>query len=250
MKPVSLLNLGLVPYAEALELQRRLVAARKRDEIPDTLILLEHPPVFTLGRNANDSNILASPDFLKQLGIEIFRVERGGDVTYHGPNQLVGYPILDLHNFRMDVGWYVRSLEELLIGALADFGIQGKRVEKLVGVWVENLTPQPPSLIGKGESKIAQIGARIESWVTFHGFALNVNPNMNHFDLIVPCGISDKSVTSMARVLKKPVEIRAVRERVAAHFERVFDAALVDISREEIEQRLNATEMKKEIAPV
>ena len=130
MHSVSLLNLGLVPYADALELQHRLVAARQRDEIPDTLILLEHPAVFTLGRNGSDSNVLASPDFLKQLGIEIFRVERGGDVTYHGPNQLVGYPILDLHHYRLDVGWYVRSLEELLIGALADFGIwvRGERL--------------------------------------------------------------------------------------------------------------------------
>lgn len=250
MRSVSLLNLGLVPYADALELQHRLVAARKRDAIPDTLILLEHPPVFTLGRNGSDSNILASPDLLKQLGIEIFRVERGGDVTYHGPNQLVGYPILDLHNYHMDVGWYVRSLEELLIGALADFGIQAKRVEKLVGVWVDDHNPSL-SLVSQGRvSKVAQIGARIENWITYHGFALNVDPNMNHFDLIVPCGISDKSVTSMARVLSQPAEMRAVRERVTAHFERVFDARVVDISRPEIEARLNATEMKNEIAPV
>jgi lipoate-protein ligase B len=252
MHSVFLLNLGLVPYAEALDLQHRIVQARKRSVISDTLILLEHPPVFTLGRNASDSNVLASAEFLKQLGIEIFRVERGGDVTYHGPNQLVGYPILDLRHYKLDVGWYVRSLEELLIAALADFGIHAKLIEKLIGVWVDSPTPLSPIPMGNGElgigseAKIAQIGARIENWVTYHGFALNVDPNMRHFDLIVPCGISDKAVTSMARILQKPVEMRAVRERVAAQFARVFNAELVNISREEIEAKLE----KEQIAQV
>ncbi len=222
MKPVWFLNLETVPYAQALDLQHRIVNARKRGDLNDILILLEHPPVFTLGRNANDSNILASRDLLHQQGIEVFRVERGGDVTYHGPDQLVGYPILDLRNFRQDVGWYVRSLEQTLIRAVSDFGIQGRRIEKLVGVWVD-------------DAKIAQIGARIENWITYHGFALNVDPDMTHFDLIVPCGISDKAVTSMARVLHRPIEMRAVRERVAARFAEVFGAELVEISREEVD---------------
>lgn len=251
MPTVSLLNLETVPYAEALELQHRIVDARKRGELNDVLILLEHPPVFTLGRNAQDANVLASPDLLKQLGIDLFRVERGGDVTYHGPNQLVGYPILDLRNFRQDVGWYVRSLEETLIRALGDFGIAARRIEKLVGVWVEESQQQKvgtrsPLLPGEGagvrsegpqgdeSAKLAQIGARIEQWITYHGFALNVDPNMAHFDLIVPCGISDKPVTSMARVLHRPVEMRQVRERVAARFAEVFGVELVEISSEEL----------------
>lgn len=240
MPPVSLLNLASIPYSEALELQHRIVAARKRGELNDTLILLEHPPVFTLGRNAQDSNILASPEFLKQLGIDVFRVERGGDVTYHGPNQLVGYPILDLRNFRQDVGWYVRSLEETMIRAVGDFGIQARRIEKLVGIWVDVAAGIEPLPESSSVAKLAQIGARIENWITYHGFALNVDPNMAHFDLIVPCGISDKAVTSMARVLNRPIEMRAVRERVAARFAEVFGVELEEISREEVEARVGA----------
>lgn len=239
MNSVWLLNLDRVPYADALALQHRIVAARKRGELNDTLILLEHPPVFTLGRNAKDEHIIASRDFLRQQGIEVFRVERGGDVTYHGPKQLVGYPILDLRNFRQDVGWFVRSIEEMLIRALGDFGIHGRRIEKLVGVWVDVVAPGvEPLAQQQGEAKIVQIGARIENWITYHGFALNVDPNMTHFDLIVPCGIPDKAVTSMARVLNRPMDMHAVRERVAARFAEVFGAELIDISREELEARL------------
>jgi lipoate-protein ligase B len=234
MIPVWLLNLDTVPYTDALALQHRIVEARKRGALNDTLLLLEHPPVFTLGRNARDTNILASHDLLQQLGIEVFRVERGGDVTYHGPKQLVGYPILDLRNFRQDVGWFVRSLEEVLIRALGDFGIRGRRIEKLVGVWVDQ-----PSPISR-EGKIVQIGARIEQWITYHGFALNIDPNLAHFDLIVPCGISDKAVTSMVRVLNRPIDPHAVRERVAMRFAEVFGAELIEMTREELEARLNA----------
>jgi len=225
MNPVWLVNLDSVPYADALALQHRIVRARKRGVLNDTLLLLEHPPVLTLGRNAREANIVASRDLLQQLGIEVFRVERGGEVTYHGPGQLVGYPILNLGNFRRDVGWFVRSLEEMLIRALGDFGIRGERIEKLVGVWV-------------GEVKIAQIGARIEEWITYHGFALNVDPNLAHFGLIVPCGISDKAVTSMARILSESVEMRAVCERVAARFAEVFDVEMIEMTREEFEERL------------
>ncbi len=230
MTQLWLVNLDLVPYADALALQHRLVAARKRGALNDTLLLLEHPPVFTLGRNATEANIIAPPELLEQQGIQVFRVERGGDVTYHGPGQLVGYPILDLHNFRLDVGWFVRSLEEMLIRVVRDFGIPGKRIDKLVGAWLD--TPN-------GEAKIAQIGARIEQWITYHGFALNVDPNMTHFDFIVPCGIADKAVTSLRRVLNHPIEMRAVRERVAARFGEVFGAAIVEVSPEEFQARLD-----------
>ena len=237
MNTIWLVNLGTVPYADALALQHRIVDARKRGELNDTLLLLEHPPVFTLGRNAKDANILASREYLRQLGIDVYRVERGGDVTYHGPGQLVGYPILDLHNFRMDVGWFVRSMEEMLIRALGDFGIQGKRIEKLVGVWIDQASPVQP------EAKLVQIGARIEQWITYHGFALNVDPNLAHFDLIVPCGISDKAVTSMARVLNHPIDFGAVRERVAARFGEVFGTVLVEVPREEFSARLDRVQV-------
>ncbi len=242
MNSVWLVEYDTIPYAEALTLQRRLVAARKRGALNDLLLLLEHPPVFTLGRNAHDSNILAAPEFLQQLGIEVYRVERGGDVTYHGPQQLVGYPILDLRHFRQDVGWFVRSMEEMLIRALGDFGIQGRRIEKLVGVWVD--LPPTNGMGPQSEGKIVQIGARIEEWITYHGFALNVDPNMQHFDLIVPCGISDKAVTSMARLLKHPVDMRAVRDRVASRFAEVFDAELVKISPAELDARLREADEK------
>jgi lipoate-protein ligase B len=232
MPKVWLVNLATVPYADALALQHRLVDARKRGALNDTLLLLEHPPTITLGRNAKDENVLVSREYLRQLGIAVFRVERGGDVTYHGPGQLVGYPILDLHNFRMDVGWFVRSMEEMLILALGDFGIRGKRIEKLIGVWVEQSSSALP------EAKLVQIGARIEQWVTYHGFALNVEPNLAHFDLIVPCGISDKAVSSMSRVLNRPVDPVAVRERVAARFGEVFGVELVELPRDEFDAQL------------
>ncbi len=246
MQTVWYVNLGVVPYAEALDLQHRLVAALKRGDLNDTLLLLEHPPVFTLGRNAREEHILASREYLDQIGIETFRVERGGDVTYHGPRQLVGYPILDLHHFKLDVGWYVRSLEEMLIRTVNAFGLNGRRVgdqgpardPKYVGVWVDN--PASEALVRQvqPDAKIAQIGARIESWITYHGFALNVDPVMQHFDLIVPCGISDKPVTSMALALGRPVEMEEVHQVVAHEFENVFKAELKEVSPEDLMSRL------------
>jgi lipoyl(octanoyl) transferase len=250
MNTVWIVNLGTISYGEALLLQHRLVAARKQGELNDTLLLLEHPPVFTLGRNAREEHILASRDFLDQIGIQVFHVERGGDVTYHGPRQLVGYPILDLRNFRMDVGWYVRSLEDLLIRAVETFGLNARRVgaegsgardPKLVGVWVDNPAPDPRLRRMQPDAKLAQIGARIENWITYHGFALNVDPIMQHFDLIVPCGIPDKPVTSLALALGQPVDMDNVRSEVARQFEAVFDARLEEIPPQELERRLQET---------
>lgn len=213
-----LLNLDVVPYDEALELQHRLVAARKRGELDDVLILLEHPPVITLGRQGDESHILAAPEFLDELGIRVFRVERGGDVTYHGPGQLMGYPILNLRGFRKDAGWYVRSMQRALVAALADFGIGAEaRTGKETGVWV-------------GSNKIVAIGARIEEWVTYHGFALYVDPILAHFDLIVPCGFRDKGIIGMRQVLGEPVDFGAVRQAVARHFARVFDVDLEEVT--------------------
>jgi lipoyl(octanoyl) transferase len=249
MNTVWLVNLETVPYAEALLLQHRLVAARKLGKLSDTLLLLEHPPVFTLGRNAREEHILASREFLDQIGIQVYHVERGGDVTYHGPRQLVGYPILDLRNFRMDVGWYVRSLEDVLIKAVDAFGLDSRRLgddggprdPKLVGVWVENPVRDPLLRRMQPYAKIAQIGARIENWITYHGFALNVDPIMQHFDLIVPCGIPDKPVSSLALALGQSVEMDTVRAEVARQFESVFSARLEQVPSQELERRLQET---------
>lgn len=243
---MRVVNLGLIPYEEALDLQHRLVAARKAGRIDDVLLLLEHPPVITLGRRGDQSNIVATPKALEQLGIQVFRVERGGDVTYHGPGQLVGYPILDLTGHRQDVGWYVRSLEETLRLTLADFGIESFRIEGLVGVWVKVpqrlvmpdwgglAQPSPPEaeLI---DAKIVAIGARIEQWITYHGFALNVDPDMSHFNLIVPCGIKDKAVVSMRQVLDKEVDFEAVRGTVIRRFGEVFGVTVEETSQTKIE---------------
>lgn len=235
MKSIALVNLGLVPYGDALALQHELVAAHKEGAGTDTLLLLEHPPVYTLGRSANAAHILAAPEFLKQVGIEVHRVERGGDVTYHGPGQLVGYPILNLRHYRMDVGWYVRSLEQVLIETLRGYGLEahragldenGKRDPKLVGVWIENPTADSIERRIQPEAKIAQIGVRIERWITYHGLAFNVNPNMEHFRWIVPCGIPDKPITSLAQALGRPVSMDEVRERVADTFARVFQTEI------------------------
>lgn len=214
---MHLLDLGLEPYNRALDLQHRLVAARREGLIEDVLILLEHPPVITLGRRGDESNIVASRELLARLVIEVHRVERGGDVTYHGPGQLIGYPILDLRGHRQDVGWYMRSLEEVLIRALSDFGVEAGRVEGRIGVWI-------------GDRNIAALGARIEEWITSHGFALNVSPDLSHFDLIIPCGYRGMGVTSIQEVLGEAPGMSEVRKSVAQRFSEVFG---VEIRRRE-----------------
>lgn len=212
MRELHVRRLGLVPYAEALELQKRLVDLRKAEEIPDQLLLLEHPPVITLGVKArNDrSHVLVSPAALSEQGVELFETGRGGDVTYHGPGQLVGYPILDLRPDRCDVHRYVRDIEEALIRVAGAFGIAAGRMAGLTGAWV-------------GDDKLAAIGVRISRWVTSHGFALNVGTNLSHFDLIVPCGITGKGITSMERLLGRPVERADVETAVAQAFGAVFE---------------------------
>jgi lipoyl(octanoyl) transferase len=205
-------HLGTLEYQAGLDLQRQLVEARKIGRIPDQLLLLEHPPVITLGvkRRHDRSNILEAPETLAGMGIAVFDSGRGGDVTYHGPGQLVGYPIIDLKPDRCDVHRYVRDLEEVLIAAVSDFGITAGRIAGLTGVWV-------------GQDKLAAIGVRISQWVTSHGFALNVRPDLAHFRLIVPCGIADKGVTSMDRLLGTAVSMAAVEEAISRSFGRIFD---------------------------
>ena len=199
---------GRVEYGSAFALQQQLVAQRKAGAIPDQLILLEHPHTITLGRNGHIENVLAGEESLRSAGVAFHPTDRGGDVTYHGPGQIVGYPILDLREWKRDVGAYVRAIEQMLIDTLADFGIQAGRIPKLTGVWV-------------GESKIAAIGVHISRWVTSHGFALNVSTGLQYFQYIVPCGLS-KPVTSMAQ-LGCGASWTEVAERLAAHFGRVFE---------------------------
>lgn len=208
-------RLGLVEYGAGLELQARLVEERRSGAIGDTLLLLEHPPVITLGvkTRGKQVNIVASPDVLAAEGVSVFETGRGGDITYHGPGQLVGYPIFDLRPDRCDVHRYVRDIEEALIIALREFGIEGGRRSGWTGVWVG---PE-----GR-EEKVAAIGVRISRWITSHGFALNVGTNLKHFQLIVPCGIADRGVTSIERLLGLSVPMPAVEDAVVRAFSQVF----------------------------
>lgn len=214
---LNLINLGRVPYGEGLELQRQLIEARYENRIGNTLVLLEHPPVLTLGRNASRANILASDEFLAYRGVEIHEINRGGDVTYHGPGQLVGYPIFDLRSFtpRLGAVEYVRMIEEALIRACGDFGVPATRVAGRTGVW---------TMAGGAvqEKKIAAIGVHIARGITSHGFAFNVNPDLRDFQLIVPCGIADREVTSLEREVDPPPAMEAVRNAVARQFGHVF----------------------------
>jgi lipoyl(octanoyl) transferase len=221
---ISLIQLGTVDYATGLRLQRQLIDLRKEEKIGDVLLLLEHSPVITLGRNAKAANVIASPELLVQRGVELFECDRGGDVTFHGPGQIVGYPIFDLRGFATPDGKrktlgvieFVRRLEEVLIRTCVDFAIPTKRVPGLTGVWT-----QPP------ESKLAAIGVHISRFVTSHGFALNVNTDLGYFDLIVPCGIATKPVTSMQQQLGRPLDLNAVAESISRNFGTVFSSQML-----------------------
>ena len=216
---VEVRRLGTIGYQAALDLQQELVDARKQGRIPDQLLLLEHPPVITLGVKTRQdrSHVLESEASLAAKGVALFETGRGGDVTYHGPGQLVGYPIVDLKPDRCDVHRYVRDLEQVLIDAVAEFGILAGRVAGLTGIWVG-----PP----QNEAKLAAIGVRISRWVTSHGFALNVSTDLSGFGLIVPCGIADRGVTSMERLTGRTISMDEVTDSVARHFGRVFAADL------------------------
>jgi len=216
-------RLGLVPYAEALALQRSLVEERRAGRIDDVLMLVEHPHVLTLGVRGDGgrSHILATGEALVARGIDVYETGRGGDITYHGPGQVVGYPIVDLKPDRCDVHRYVRDLEEVLIRTAASYGIEAGRVDGLTGVWV-------------GRDKLAAIGVRISRWITSHGFAFNATTDLSYFDLIVPCGIADRGVTSLARLLGRPVDLLEVEERITVHFGAVFDRVAAQASAVEL----------------
>jgi lipoyl(octanoyl) transferase len=204
-------RLGTVPYAEALALQRSLVDERRAGRIPDTLLLVEHPHVLTLGVRGDGgrSHILATADALASRGVAVQETGRGGDITYHGPGQIVGYPIIDLKPDRCDVHRYVRDLEDVLMRAAGDYGVRAERVDGLTGVWV-------------GQEKLAAIGVRIARWITSHGFAFNVSTDLDYFGLIVPCGIAGRGVTSLDRLLGRTVELEDVQDRIVTHFCNIF----------------------------
>lgn len=230
MKDLLVIDLGLVEYGAAWELQRRVVAARKAGAIPDVLLLCEHPHVITLGRGGKISNLRASEHVLRQMGVSFFETDRGGDITYHGPGQLVGYPILNLAEIRRDVAWYIRGLEEGMIRATTEFGIASKRVAGRTGVWVDGRADGQEKEVEevdevkevKDEEKLGAIGVHLSRWVTSHGFAYNVSTDLRYFDLIVPCGIADRRATSLEKLLGRRVEIKEVLPRIAAHLGGIF----------------------------
>ena len=214
MRRCDLHRLHLVTYENGMKLQQKLVEMRQREEIDDQLLLLEHPPVITLGRGGDETNLLATPDALAHHGVRFYETTRGGDITYHGPGQIVGYPILHLGEGNRDVRKYVTALEEVLIRTVAEYGITAARIEGRRGIWV-------------GNDKIAAIGVRIARWVTSHGWALNVSTNLEHFQLITPCGLQGTGVTSIEKQTGRRIPLAEVREVLAAKFAEIFERELV-----------------------
>lgn len=234
MKECWVVQLGLIGYQAAYGLQRRVVAARKSGSVPNVLLLCEHPHVITLGRNGKPEHLRASANLLKQMNVEFHPTDRGGDITYHGPGQLVGYPILDLSEIRRDVAWYVRSLEEAMIRATAGLGIASMRIPGLTGVWVDQPAAAP--------EKLAAIGVHLSRWVTSHGFAYNISTDLRYFDLIVPCGIPDKRATSLERLLARSVQREEVEPQIVEHFGDIFNLVMQPVSPPDMENSLLAHE--------
>jgi lipoyl(octanoyl) transferase len=243
-------DLGLISYADAYALQQRLVAARKANTMGDALLFCEHPHVITLGRNANRSNLLASEHVLRQKNVELHSTNRGGDITYHGPGQIVGYPILNLAEIKRDVGWYVRALEEAMIRASADFGVTVYRVPGKTGIWVQSTRgvsdaaalhqPSHSAQTEPAEEKLAAIGVHLSRWVTSHGFAYNVSTDLRYFDLIVPCGIADRKATSLEKLLQRAISLKEVKLRLSHHLADLLGRDPRSMSRETLESTLNA----------
>jgi lipoate-protein ligase B len=221
----------MIPYRDAFELQQRLVTARKAEAIPDVLLVCQHPHVITLGRNGKRDHLLTSDHLLRQMGVEFCATDRGGDITYHGPGQVVGYPILNLGAIRRDVVWYVRQLEEAMLRASADFGVTALRKPGMTGVWVESAA---------GDEKLAAIGVHISRWVTSHGFAYNVSTDLRYFELIVPCGIPDRKPASLERLLGRAVAVTEVAPLIAKHLANLLALELHPADRGELEERLHA----------
>lgn len=230
---------GFLAYQPAFELQRRLVAARKAGTVPDVLLLCEHPHVITLGRSGHPEHLLASQHLLRQMNVEFHSTDRGGDITYHGPGQIVGYPILNLAAIRRDVAWYMRQLEEVMIRATAEFGIDAGRNAGMTGVWVER--PAHNAEPSTAE-KLAAIGVHLSRWVTSHGFAYNVSTDLRYFDLIVPCGIQGKRATSLEAVLGRTVHREEVVPRIVRHFAEIFGRDMRTVSLDALEEALREQE--------
>ncbi|MCE2844606.1 MAG: lipoyl(octanoyl) transferase LipB [Sediminibacterium sp.] len=215
-------------YQESLlakNTQIKSIAREKGENVMDSItehrfLMVEHPPVFTLGKNGKREHVLVSEEQLQKLGIEFFHINRGGDITYHGLQQIVGYPILDLDKFKTDLGWYLRSLEQVIIDTIAEYGLKGERSSGETGVW---LAPENPFMA----RKICAMGIKCSRWITMHGFALNVNTDLSHFEYIVPCGIQGKTVTSLEKELGKKVDYQEVKEKIKKHFARIFDCELI-----------------------
>ncbi len=234
MSVCSIVDLGLIAYGEAWELQKRVVAARKAGAIEDVLLFCEHPHVITLGRSGNRLNLLASENVLRQKGVEFFETSRGGDITYHGPGQVVGYPILHLGAIRRDVVWYVRTLEEAMIRATAELGIAAGRVNGKTGIWVAEAGT---------EEKLAAIGIHISRWVTSHGFAYNVATDLRYFEMIVPCGIADRKATSLEKLLRRNVSLTEIKPLLAKQVGEVFGLAVRSAQRAELFAKLEQFEL-------
>jgi len=211
-------------YQESL-LQQKIKAKQTGSTSPDYLLLVEHGPVYTLGKNGKENNLLINQQLLEQKGIEFYHINRGGDITFHGPQQLVGYPILDLDNYKTDLGWYLRSLEEVIIKTIAEYGLKGERSAGETGVWLD-------ATVKGNERKICAMGIRCSRWVTMHGFALNVNVDLNYFNYITPCGIQHKQVTSIQKELGYAVDMNEVKEKLVANFEIVFNTSVIPETKE------------------
>ncbi len=258
MKELLVIDLGIVEYGAAWELQQRIASARKAGAVPDVLLLCEHPHVITLGRSGKISNLRASDRMLHEKGVSFFETNRGGDITYHGPGQLVGYPILNLGEIRRDVAWYVRGLEEAMIRATAEYGIASKRVPGCTGVWVDvprgfqkqEVEEVQEAKDVKDEEKIGAIGVHISRWVTSHGFAYNVSTDLSYFDLIVPCGIVGKRAASLEKLLGRRVEMKEVAPRLTAHLAEIFGLQLRASGRDALDALLRSFEERTALAPV
>src|ERR1700737_3510051 len=245
------IDLGLIGYADAYALQKRIIAARKADGIEDVLLLCQHPHVITQGRNGKREHLLAGENVLRQKGVELHETSRGGDITYHGPGQIVGYPILNLAAIRRDVVWYGRMLEEVIIRASGDFGVRATREAGKSGVWVAATgtdSPQSSQSGTEAAEKLGAIGVHISRWVTSHGFAYNVSTDLRYFELIVPCGIADRKTTSLEKLLDRIVDCPEAAARSTQHFGQVFGLDMRVASPDELLEILRQAELPQKVA--
>ncbi len=232
MKHITSIDIGQTRYADAWDLQRRLFDARRDQRTGDLLLYTEHHHVYTIGKGGDENHLLATESELAQGNVDVFQIDRGGDITYHGPGQIVGYPIIDLQEYKTDLHWYLRNLEEVLIRTIQDFGLEGYREEGMTGVWV-------------GGEKIAAIGVKVSRWITMHGFALNVNTDLSKFGRIIPCGIFHKGVTSMERLLGERVELKNVYTSIDRAFGHVFDRTVKRQEKSALDSIVEPIELEK-----